>query len=502
MNPTVILTLVFLGLVPLCFAGYGGPNKAIYCYFGSWSVYRHGNGKFDVEDIDPFLCTHAAFGFAGLNKNTYEVKVLDPWNELETNYGKGAYNRFTKLKLINPNLKTLLSVGGWNEGATSYSHMAADPSKRQKFIESTIKLINKHNFDGMDLDWEYPGGRDDSPGSPEDKKNYITLLKELRSAFDANKGRRLLLSAAVSAGKANIDKAYDVAAMSPHMDFINVMTYDFHGPWEHFTGENSPLYAMPEENDPDHPGHNLNTDFAMKYWIEKGAEPSKLLLGMAAYGHGFILADEKENGFYAKTNGPIEGGPYTRERGMWGYNEYCEFMKGDPQWEFHRNDWSVAPYVVNGRKWFGFDDEYSIANKSQYILDMGLGGGMIWSVDTDDYKGFCGKKFGVLATMNQVLNGGPQTPPPGWTTPSPAKTTTPDPSPDHTTTTDPDHTHPPDDICDSVGFKPDPEDCQMYYICTLNEDGSWQKEHDSCPEGLKFDPVKLICNWADQVDCK
>ena len=189
----------------------------------------------------------------------------------------------------------------------------------------------------------------------------------------------------------------------------------------------------------------------MKYWIEKGAEPSKLLLGMAAYGHGFILADEKENGFYAKTNGPIEGGPYTRERGMWGYNEYCEFMKGDPQWEFHRvrifsvpicfsatshirqpslvsttfwlivgnllkNDWSVAPYVVNGRKWFGFDDEYSIANKSQYILDMGLGGGMIWSVDTDDYKGFCGKKFGVLATMNQVLNGGPQTPPPGLST--------------------------------------------------------------------------------------
>ena len=81
-----------------------------------------------------------------------------------------------------------------------------------------------------------------------------------------------------------------------------------------------------------------------------------------------------------------------------------------------KNDWSVAPYVVNGRKWFGFDDEYSIANKSQYILDMGLGGGMIWSVDTDDYKGFCGKKFGVLATMNQVLNGGPQTPPPGLST--------------------------------------------------------------------------------------
>ena len=68
------------------------------------------------DSRNAILCTHAAFGFAGLNRNTYEIRVLDPWNELETNYGKGAYNRFTKLKLINPNLKTLLSVGGWNEG--------------------------------------------------------------------------------------------------------------------------------------------------------------------------------------------------------------------------------------------------------------------------------------------------------------------------------------------------------------------------------------------------
>merc|ERR1712098_471957 len=169
--------------------------------------------------------------------------------------------------------------------------------------------------------------------------------------------------------------------------------------------------------------------------------------------------------------------------------------------EFHRDAYSVAPYVVNGRRWFSFDDEYSVRNKSEYILSMGLGGGMVWSVDTDDYKGFCGKKFGVLATMNQVLNGGPQTPPPGWSTPStpaPAVSTTHAPPPPHpTTTADPDHTVVPDDICDSVGFKPDPNDCQMYYICTLNEDGSWIKDHESCPDGTLFDPTRLICDWAD-----
>ena len=88
----------------------------VYCYFGSWSTYRYGNGHFDVEDIDPNLCTHAAFGFAGLDTNSFEIKALDPYNELEENWGRGAFKRFTDMKQRNPNLKTFISVGGWNEG--------------------------------------------------------------------------------------------------------------------------------------------------------------------------------------------------------------------------------------------------------------------------------------------------------------------------------------------------------------------------------------------------
>ena len=80
------------------------------------SANRYGSGHFDVENIDPNLCTHAAFGFAGLDKNTFEIRVLDPYNELEENWGKGAYNRFTDMKITNPDLKVFISVGGWNEG--------------------------------------------------------------------------------------------------------------------------------------------------------------------------------------------------------------------------------------------------------------------------------------------------------------------------------------------------------------------------------------------------
>lgn len=80
------------------------------CYFGSWAVYRPGNGKFDVENIDPFLCTHIIYTFTGLGSDN-RIRVLDPWNDLYDNYGKGALIRFTNLKKQNPNLRALVSYG-------------------------------------------------------------------------------------------------------------------------------------------------------------------------------------------------------------------------------------------------------------------------------------------------------------------------------------------------------------------------------------------------------
>lgn len=93
------------------------------CYYGSWAVYRPGNGKFDIEHIDPFLCTHLVYSFAGLASNN-TIQPLDPYNDLYDNWGKGAYIRLTNLKQKNPNLKTLIAIGGWNEGSTKYSQVS------------------------------------------------------------------------------------------------------------------------------------------------------------------------------------------------------------------------------------------------------------------------------------------------------------------------------------------------------------------------------------------
>lgn len=101
------------------------------CYYGSWAVYRPGDGKFPVEEIDPFLCTHLIYGFAGLGHDN-RIRSLDSWNDLKDNYGKGAFLRFTTgLKAKNPKLKTIIAIGGWNEGSMKYSAMAESPSSRK-----------------------------------------------------------------------------------------------------------------------------------------------------------------------------------------------------------------------------------------------------------------------------------------------------------------------------------------------------------------------------------
>ena len=97
-------------------------KKKVVCYFASWSVYRAGAGKFDVEDIDPFICTHVIYSFAGLGENNTIIS-LDPENDFNENNGRGALLRFTGLKNQNPELKTLLALGGWGEGSEKYSNV-------------------------------------------------------------------------------------------------------------------------------------------------------------------------------------------------------------------------------------------------------------------------------------------------------------------------------------------------------------------------------------------
>ncbi|KRT85583.1 glycoside hydrolase, partial [Oryctes borbonicus] len=139
----------------------------VVCYYTNWSQYRPKTAKFTPEDIIPDLCTHVIFAFGWLKKG----KLSSYESNDETKDGKiGLYDRIDNLKKANPKLKTLLAVGGWSFGTQKFKEMTATRYARQTFIYSAIPFLRNRNFDGLDIDWEYPKGQDD-------KKNYVLLLK-------------------------------------------------------------------------------------------------------------------------------------------------------------------------------------------------------------------------------------------------------------------------------------------------------------------------------------
>ena len=120
------------------------------------------------------------YSFAGLS-NDNRIRPLDPYNDLKENYGKGAYLRFNSLKNVNKKLKTLIAIGGWNEGSVKYSNMASNAETRKVFVESVVDFIKKYNFDGLDLDW----GQYHKNDSNESKANY-SLTQNIRRREVAN----------------------------------------------------------------------------------------------------------------------------------------------------------------------------------------------------------------------------------------------------------------------------------------------------------------------------
>lgn len=180
-------------------------SDRVVCYFTNWTVYRPDNGKFQASNVDPNLCTHVIYAFVGLSEEGTLV-VMDDWEAT----GLMEIDHLMGLKQQNSNLKVILSMGGWNEGSTKYSHVAADAGKRATMIQSALDYIDKFGFDGFDLDWEYPGQREGDANV--DPGNFITLMGEFKSALNA---KGLILSAAVSGGVSSMDISYpDIAALS------------------------------------------------------------------------------------------------------------------------------------------------------------------------------------------------------------------------------------------------------------------------------------------------
>uniref|UniRef100_A0A452UDE4 Oviduct-specific glycoprotein n=1 Tax=Ursus maritimus TaxID=29073 RepID=A0A452UDE4_URSMA len=378
-----------------------GAAHKLVCYFTSWAQGRPSPASVLPRDLDPFLCTHLIFAFASMNDN--QIVAKDPQDEI-------TYPEFNKLKQRNGELRTLLSIGGWNFGTSRFTNMLSTLSNRERFIDSVISLLRKHKFDGLDLFFLYPGLR----GSPKSDRWSFLLLIELLFAFRKEALRagrpRLLLSAAVSGDPHIIQTAYDVRSLGRLLDFINVLSYDFHGSWEKFTGHNSPLPrgaqtpALSPGCRPSVTRRDLWSSYiqahAMNYWRKLGAPPEKLLMGFPTYGRTFCLLKASKNGLQAEAVGPASPGKYTKQAGFLAYYEICSFLRrATKRWI----DFQHVPYAYKGKEWVGYDDAISFNYKVRPREH--FGGAMVWTLDLDDAKGtFCGTgPFPLVSKLNSLL---------------------------------------------------------------------------------------------------
>jgi len=366
------------------------PFKVV-CYFTSWGWYRPDLVKFGPEDIDPKLCTHIIYAYATLDLDQLDqlvVKSPDPSTDQE----KKFFARVTEFKTHG--VKVLLGLGGWNDSrGDKYSKLVTKPTARTKFVRATKQFLQKHNFDGLDLAWEYPvcWHGDCNKGRPDDKKGFTSLVVELKQEFTP---LGLLLSANVANSKQVIDKAYNVKKIAKHLDWINVMTYDYSGSWDQTTGHVAPLYVHPDDEDLD-----ANLNFTISYLIEQGSPKDKLVVGMPLYGASFTLAHKDIHGLNAPKRRKGNAGNFTREQGFLAYYDICSTIDREKWTVVQDVEGRMGPYAYHDTQWVSYDDVKMVQKKSEYVKDMGLGGAMIWAIDLDDFKGTCGLGKSPLTTM-------------------------------------------------------------------------------------------------------
>ncbi|CAI5534405.1 unnamed protein product [Closterium sp. Naga37s-1] len=213
-------------------------------YFVNWA-------GMDPSLIPAASLTHVFYAFALINAATYQVVPSNPAVDVT----QGLYLRFNSaLKAANPAIKTLLSIGGYSAGTSTFTNAASSASSRSAFIQSAIHFARSYNFDGLDIDWEYPTGQ---------MALFSALLTDFRAAIEseaASSGRpKLLLSAAVSAYEPTVTQAYDVPMLNKTLDLVNIMTYDLHGSWEAKTGMHT---ALEDLSNP-----QLSLKGAMAAWV-------------------------------------------------------------------------------------------------------------------------------------------------------------------------------------------------------------------------------------------
>ena len=298
-------------------------SKVVVAYVTSWSEVMP----------DPQYMTHINYAFGHVNESFNGVKIDN----------EERLRQIVDLRKQKPELKVLLSIGGWGSGR--FSEMAANDEYRRAFAADCDRVVKKFALDGIDIDWEYPtSSMANISSSPDDTENFTLLMQDIRAAIGNEK--ELTLATVASA------RYIDFKAILPSVDFVNIMAYDMASAPKH----HSALYPSGHSGD-------ITSDGAVTAHLKAGVPPSKLVMGMPFYGRG--------------------GDGYPS------FQDYNKVGNTDTQYTEKWDEVAQVPYLAdkNDTLVFGFENPRSLAIKCQYILDKDLLGGMYWDYSGDNEQG-------------------------------------------------------------------------------------------------------------------
>jgi chitinase len=340
------------------------PLKVIG-YYADWTASRY-----PLAGIPAAKLTHVNYAFGKIgpdNRLTWNTSAaleqVYPGDCSDPGCPHGLFNQITLVKRQHPHLRFLISVGGWTDSGPFYE-MAAAEETRETFARSCAEFLKTYpQFDGIDIDWEHPVSGGLQPGSPRDSRNYVLLLAALRRAI----GPGNLLTVAASASPRGIDPI-DYAEMAGILDWVNVMTYDFHSGGTR-AGFNSALYNH------DDPNPRLNLHDAVRAIAAKGMPKDKLVAGVPFYGRGWRGVES-----------PNAWGQGTGSLQVGGYRVIAETFLKTPGYVRSWDDVAKVPWLYHSEKkeWITYEDPQSMRLKGEYVVAETLAGAMFWELSNDD----------------------------------------------------------------------------------------------------------------------
>lgn len=356
-------------LLFLAFSGCGPEKPAAKAPEEQFRVVGYYCGtSIPVDSFEIEKLTHLIFCFGHLHDNKFEIGSAAD---------SATIKRMVELKSRNPQLKVMLSLGGWG-GCASCSGVFNSAQGRREFAESVKEISAYFKTDGLDLDWEYPAikGFPEHIYRKEDRNNFTALLKEIREV----NGDNFELSFAAGGFTSYIDSSIDWKSAVQYTDFINIMTYDLVHGYSTVSGHHTPLYSTPEQKE--------STDHAVNLLLKAGVPANQIVIGAAFYGRFFHIEGDDPVGLYQ---------PCKFTHGF--SSKYIlDSLSSEKGFVLHWDSIAQAPYATNEERRLlaTYDDENSIAMKTMYAVDKKLGGIMFWQLYDDTFH------WGLLSVIDNA----------------------------------------------------------------------------------------------------